>query len=135
MTTSFPASLVPTSLRTAVGNAGGAGTEIPQSLQALAVANAVRMTNAGAKRELEALAPREAQRRAAEMIERLEFPQVPVQRLLLGCRGLGPKKAKRLMVKAGIAYGGNRISALTPRQRESLCDELREGPLSTRVAA
>ena len=99
-----------------------------QCMEALAVANAIRMSNARLRREIAAL---DYEAGAAKVIAVLDEPSGPVGSIkvgmLLRCiHGVGELKMAQLLRHAGIFSVTRRVGTLTPRQRRALAQVLRE---------
>lgn len=97
-----------------------------QPLEALQVANRVRVERQRLKREVAALPPAESRARAAELI--LEPPDALRTMLLVdllsACQQIGGFRAERIMQRAQ-ASPVKQLKALTVRQRLALAGELR----------
>lgn len=94
-----------------------------QVMQALQVANEVRLTNARTCRRLTELSRDEARMEVARLLvedETAAFESLKVERLLTRIRRLGPTTAYCLLRQVGVQIVGKRVRDLTPRQRVAL---------------
>lgn len=100
-----------------------------QRLAALAHGNQARMANAQLRRDLKAMRKRDAYEEVAALLESPVWPAdaLPVMRLLVSVPGVGPERASRWLVRAGVVSGSRRVRELTVRQRtvlaRVLCEE------------
>jgi hypothetical protein len=102
-----------------------------QRMDALTVANAIRSANATLKRDIYALPRHEGSEKVAVLLEAPSGPvaSMPIGRLLMCINGIGEQGMTRHLRAAGVFSTTKRVSALTPRQRQTLAHTLRHRDL------
>lgn len=99
-----------------------------QALEALGVANEVRMARARSKREIEGSGRDRAGRLAAEIVltPGVAWQSAPVSELLKTLRGVGPAKVRRTCQRVGVDPS-KKLGSFTARQRLALAVLLSPG--------
>lgn len=93
-------------------------TTSTQPLQALAIANQVRIEGADLRRELGA-----GKITLVEAIVDHRAARLTIERLLTGQRRWGPARARTMLSRLGI-FGSIRVDQLTARQRDRLLERI-----------
>jgi hypothetical protein len=96
-----------------------------QSLEALVLANEVRIRRAQDRRDLQTGTRAEQIRKVASVLERVpaHMHSLQMHHLLQWPQGIGPTKASNLLYRVGVSPG-RRLGQLTDRQRTLLAYEL-----------
>lgn len=101
-----------------------------QRLDALTLANKIRMDNARLRRQLAALTPHQGSVYVASLLLEPSGPiaSFPIGRLLTSVNRIGERLMCQLLREAGIFSTTKRVGALSPRQRNALAELLQERP-------
>lgn len=96
-----------------------------QNMQALRLANEIRLTNAVTCKRISEMSQADARREVARLLvedESRAFEALRIERLLTSVYRFGPATVRSACREIGVQYHGKRIANLTARQRVALAE-------------